>query len=795
MTLTGRLVLTVTVCVALTTAAIAATTGFLASRALIQQAEGTARTVAGLIAESAARSELASAEMEVFTSDEMVAQALALAHLADAVTAVGGTSADLTARFAEIAAKSVIGDIWLIGLDLGVLAAAAGPYYGLADPGPPPSVFGDQGLKALTEGRRFSLAASGHEDEARHVVGVRLGDNRALVTAHPAAMHGQLTDRIGVGATVAALSAQPGIGSIRVVTDALEVVAGEQTAPVSDLEARLAVRAIRTVASQSELVTGGLWVAAPVVDAMGIPTGSVLIRMPRDQLDRLLRDTLIYGGAAALVVFVLGALVAATAARRITRPVVRLTQAAAEMDARTFRPDSLDDVARGRDELGHLATVFQKMAVEVQAREDHLEGLVRARTRDLEDKNAQLEAAKARMDRELDIARTLQATMLPQRMPVHPAYSGRVSMTPAQEMGGDFYDFFPLGSERLGLVIADVSGKGVPAAFFMAISRTILQANAQEALTPGDCLARVNDALCEQNPLDLFVTVFYGVLDLRTGVLAYANGGHNPPLRLLRDGAVEDLPRTGGMALGVMEGMPYAEASVTLQVDDTLFLFTDGISEAMNTDGQEFTEARLSAVLSEARGETVDLVLERVTDAVDAFVGDAPQSDDITCLVLRYKGWSADDPPKEAAAMTDGVFSRRWDLSGDADAVGRVAGDVDVLTADGTLSSREAHAVQLVIEEVLMNAITHALVGVEAPRLSLEIHADARSVAIIVRDNGPPFDPFTDAPPPDLDADLDDRPIGGLGVHLIRSMMDEVAYRRDGDVNEVRMTLNRHPSP
>jgi len=813
MTLTGRLVLTVTVCVALTTAAIAATTGFLAHSALIRQAEDMARMVAGLIAESAARSDLATAEMEALTADEMTGQALALAHLAETVTVAHAAGAsevqDLQDQFAEIAAKSVIGDIWLLGQDLRSEAASVGAYYGLEGPGEPPPALGEQTLRALTEGRRFSVAANAGEPEednapgafeARTVqyAGVRTRDGRALVVSHPAALNRQIAERIGIGATVQALAAQPGIGSIRVVSDDLEVVAGERTPPISDLEAELAVRAIHSVASQSALRDDGLWVAAPVVDTLGIPTGSVLIRMPRDRLDRLLGDTLTYGGGMALAVFVLGALVAAIAARRITRPVVDLTRAAAEVDARTFLPESLDSVARAHDELGHLARVFQKMAREVHAREEHLEGLVRARTRDLEDKNAQLEKAKARMEAELDIARTLQATILPQRMPAHPAYSGKATMTPAQEMGGDFYDFFPLGEERLALVIADVSGKGVPAAFFMAISRTILQANAHDVVAPGACLARVNDALCEQNPLDLFVTVFYGVLDLRTGELRYANGGHNPPLRILREGTVQELPRTGGMALGVMEDMPYTEASASLEVGDTLFLYTDGISEAMNTAGQEFTERRLSEALTGAQSEAVDLVLQRVTDAVSAFVGEAPQSDDITCLVLRYKGWPSDpgtDSERDDAMTTEAPLVRHWDLAAGLDSVGQVAGDVDALIADGALDARAGHAVHLVIEEVLINAITHGLAEVAAPRLSLDLRADAEAVEMTVRDNGPPFDPFTQAPPPDLDADLDDRLIGGLGVHLVRTMMDTVGYRRDGEINEVRMVLLRQRPP
>jgi anti-sigma regulatory factor (Ser/Thr protein kinase) len=141
--------------------------------------------------------------------------------------------------------------------------------------------------------------------------------------------------------------------------------------------------------------------------------------------------------------------------------------------------------------------------------------------------------------------------------------------------------------------------------------------------------------------------------------------------------------------------------------------------------------------------------------------------------------------------MPDAPLARHWDLSPHLDDVGRVAGDVDALIADGALDARAGHAVHLVIEEVLMNAITHGLAGVAAPRLSLDLRAGPDAVEMIVRDNGPPFDPFTEAPPPDLDADLDDRPIGGLGVHLVRTMMDAVGYRRDGDVNEVRMMLRR----
>ncbi len=324
--------------------------------------------------------------------------------------------------------------------------------------------------------------------------------------------------------------------------------------------------------------------------------------------------------------------------RKITAPIVKITDAAAAFEDARFEPEELASVRDRTDELGDLARTFTRMAAEVQARTDTLDRLVAERTSELNRKNALLEEANQRMDAELAIARTLQSAMLPQRLPEHPQYTGQATMVPAREMGGDFYDFFSVGGNRVGLVIADVSGKGVPAAFFMAISRTILQSSAREHSAPGECLADANDLLCQQNPLDLFVTAFYGVLDLDTGELTYANAGHNPPILVRADGSVSNLRPTGGVAMGVMVGMSYAQDSVTLSAGDTLLLYTDGISEAMDRDGQEFTEGRLIRSLSESHRQSVEIVMSTLIESVHQFVDGAPQSDDITCLIVRYKG-------------------------------------------------------------------------------------------------------------------------------------------------------------
>jgi len=386
---------------------------------------------------------------------------------------------------------------------------------------------------------------------------------------------------------------------------------------------------------------------AAMREALATLTGFV-DKLAADELQALEQTqqttTLVAFAVAAVMPFLI--IFAFVVARQIADPIAALTRAARDVERRKFVPESIEAVAGQRNELGSLARVFQKMAIDVQRREEELESQVRERTHDLEAKNDLLEQQQARMETELDIARSLQGAMLPQRMPKHPSYSGRAIMRPARELGGDFYDFFVIGEDEIGLVIADVSGKGVPAAFFMAISRTILQSSARERRTAGDCIAETNSILCEQNPLEMFVTVFYGILNLRTGVLSYANGGHNPPIIVREDGRVTELPITGGMAMGIMAGLTYEQGSVTLKQGDTLFLYTDGISEAMNTEGREFTVDRLLASLTESYRQSLDVVVSSLTDAVSTFVGDAPQHDDMTYLVVRYKG-----PPEEVEAQ------------------------------------------------------------------------------------------------------------------------------------------------
>lgn len=267
-----------------------------------------------------------------------------------------------------------------------------------------------------------------------------------------------------------------------------------------------------------------------------------------------------------------------------------------------------------------------------------LETTVAERTRELAAKNAALEKAQAQLKAELEVARALQIAILPSTFPTQPGCDGAARMIPATTMGGDFYDFIELPGGQVGLVMADVSGKGVPAAFFMAVARTNLRDLAPRHIDPGACLEATNEVLCAQNPLDLFVTVFYCMLDPKTGVLRYANGGHNPPYVRRADGAVEALSQPGGLVLGAMPGAKFPTHTVQLLHGDRLVLYTDGVTEAFNVADEAYGATRLLDEVRVHGGGTSAALIERICQSVTNFAGAAPQSDDITLTVLT---WSA----------------------------------------------------------------------------------------------------------------------------------------------------------
>lgn len=242
-----------------------------------------------------------------------------------------------------------------------------------------------------------------------------------------------------------------------------------------------------------------------------------------------------------------------------------------------------------------------------------------------------------RLRQELRIAHDMQASVLPREPFRHARMVIVGQMHAAYEVGGDFYDYFQIDEKRVGVVIADVSGKGVPAGLFMMISRTLLRAEGLGGGDPGECLTRVNALLERENEAAMFVTVFYGVIDLETLTLSYANAGHNPPFVLQADGAVVPIAPLGDLVLGVMPGIEYASATTRLSPNDSLFLYTDGLTEAFDVNNEEYKEARLIAALAKCRGQSAAEIGDNCIADVETFATGAAQADDMTCLVIRIE--------------------------------------------------------------------------------------------------------------------------------------------------------------
>ena len=257
--------------------------------------------------------------------------------------------------------------------------------------------------------------------------------------------------------------------------------------------------------------------------------------------------------------------------------------------------------------------------------------------REMQAEHTELESIKG----DLAVAREIQQAILPRIFPPIPENEAQIdiaaTMTAAKDVGGDFYDFFRIDGDRIGFVIADVSGKGVPAAIFMAVSRTLIRATGIHGGSTAECMRYANELLTKESVDCMFVTVFYGIYNIRTGEITYCNAGHNPPYILKANGQVEVFPMPTDPFVGAVEGLAYHEHQMQLEKGDTLFLFTDGVNEATNESLEEFGDDRLEETLKDVTMHSCQEVIDAVRDDVKAFVGDAEQSDDITMLVLRRK--------------------------------------------------------------------------------------------------------------------------------------------------------------
>ena len=444
--------------------------------------------------------------------------------------------------------------------------------------------------------------------------------------------------------------------------------------------------------------------------------------------------------------------------RVLIRPVRKITGEAARF-ARENRPaeQKLAEEIRNKDEIGLLAESIDQMEEQVG---QYIENLT------------SITAEKERITTELSLGRKIQEAMVPHEFPPFPErkeFDLYASMTPAKAVGGDFYDFFLIDPDHLGLVMADVSGKGIPAALFMMICKTILQSCAMLGQSAAEILKKTNEAICSNNQVNMFVTVWVGILEISTGVLRAANAGHEYPALKRRGGEYALFKDKHSLVLGAMEGIHYTEYELQLQPGDELFVYTDGVPEAIDTENRAFGTRRMLDALNLEPQAGPEKLLENLRREMDAFVGGAEQFDDITMLSFVYHGTEGQNMQK--TITMDAAVSN----------LNQALAFVDQALEELECPMKAQMQVDLALEEAFVNVASYAY-GDGQGSVTIEVFSEPGTGEVSIRllDQGMPFDPMKKSDP-DLSLTAEERQIGGLGIFMVKKSMDQVSYEyKDG---------------
>ena len=393
----------------------------------------------------------------------------------------------------------------------------------------------------------------------------------------------------------------------------------------------------------------------------------------------------------------------------------------------------------------------------------------------------QSEKEKERIGAELNVATQIQADMLPRIFPAFPErkeFDLYATMDPAKEVGGDFYDFFLVDDDHLGLVMADVSGKGVPAALFMVIAKTLIKNRALLGESPAVVLRNVNEQLCEGNEAELFVTVWLAVIEISTGKGIAANAGHEHPVIRRADGKYELVEYRHSPAVATMEGIRFREHEFELHPGDRLFVYTDGVPEATDANNELFGPERMLEALNRNVSAEPKELLASVREEIDTFVGAAPQFDDITMLGIHYYG-PGEKPVKELTLdATDANLETALAF-------------LDAALEELDCPPKAQMQLDIALEELFVNVAHYAYAPGTGPvTLRVETARDPDSVTFTLIDGGVPYDPLA-KPDPDVTLSAEERQIGGLGIYMVKKSMDDMQYeyRNGQNVLTVRKNL------
>ena len=451
--------------------------------------------------------------------------------------------------------------------------------------------------------------------------------------------------------------------------------------------------------------------------------------------------------------------------RYISKPIKELTDASYIIAKGNFAAplpnvETKDDIRKLHDAFAHMQQSLSRYIHEVETT---------TRT-------------KERIQSELAIARNIQMGLVPKKFSPFaecPDLELFASLLPAKEVGGDFYDFF-IRDGKLIFAIGDVSGKGVPAALIMAITRTLFRVISKTEDSPAKIVGQLNNAVTENNDTNMFITMYAGCLDLDTGELTFCNAGHNAPLILGNNDDVSSQQVECNLPLGVVPYFGYVNQTTILPKGSAMLLYTDGLTEAENVDKELFGDERTVTAAKECTGRKVEDIIKGIADRLASFVGKAEQSDDLTMMCFRVNGNA-----KEQTTMKKLVINNKLEESA------KLVPFIDTVAAELKMSQAMKSSLNLAIEEALVNVIQYAYPPETTKQISLTAKwtDDKKHVEFTLKDCGKAFDPLQ-TELPDTDLSLEDRPIGGLGILLVRDIMDSVGYQRLNGENILKMGKN-----
>ncbi|MGN1103946.1 MAG: SpoIIE family protein phosphatase, partial [Candidatus Coproplasma sp.] len=435
--------------------------------------------------------------------------------------------------------------------------------------------------------------------------------------------------------------------------------------------------------------------------------------------------------------------------RRIVTPIRQLNDASLNMVEHLEDGTSPEIIVKKDDEIKDLADCFTTMYREIG------EYITKLKT---------VTAEKERIGAELDVAAKIQSSMLPCIFPPFPnrnEFDIYATMDPAKEVGGDFYDFFMVDEDHLAFVVADVSGKGVPAALFMVIGKTLIKDHTGLHSDLGEVFTEVNNILCASNSEEMFITAFEGVINLKTGELRYVNAGHETPFICRKNGVYEPFKVKSGFVLAGMNGIRYKSGTIQLEPGDKIFEYSDGVPEATNADNEQYGMKRLAAVLARESKKTPAELLPLIKSDLDAFVNGAEQFDDITMLCIQFNGTGK---------------STEICVKPDRDSIQTVTAFVENAMDEWQIPMKTATKVQIAVDEIFSNIVNYS----GANNAKLTVTNRDEKLSLTFEDDGVQYDP-TSAKDPDITLSAEDREIGGLGIFMVKKMASDVRYEyKDG---------------